>query len=129
MFDTQENIAWLILLLPLLAAVVITFFTAKQAKLSALISIAAVAVSFLLSLYLAVLLQQNEVNVPSIKWLSVGKLQVDFGLLVDRLSFMMLLVVTGVGAVIHIFSYGYMKEDPSFSRFLELVRTAAVSRK
>ncbi len=50
-------------------------------------------------------------------WLSIGGLHVDFGLKLDALSMMMLLVVTGVGGAIHIYSFGYMHEDRGFSRF------------
>ena len=50
-------------------------------------------------------------------WLSVGNLSVDLGFLVDRLSLIMLFVVTGVGSLIHIYSKGYMGKDPSLSRY------------
>ncbi|MGH7567950.1 MAG: NADH-quinone oxidoreductase subunit L [Gemmatimonadales bacterium] len=51
------------------------------------------------------------------EWLPVGDLQVAFALQLDRLSAVMLLVVTGVGALIHIFSVGYMREDPGYARY------------
>ena len=50
-------------------------------------------------------------------WLSIGNLNVDFGLKLDALSLMMMLIVTGVGGAIHIYSFGYMREDRGFSRF------------
>ncbi|HEV2669576.1 MAG TPA: NADH-quinone oxidoreductase subunit L [Gemmatimonadales bacterium] len=50
-------------------------------------------------------------------WMPVGTLQVDFALQVDQLSTVMLLVVTGVGSLIHLFSIGYMKEDPGYARY------------
>ena len=50
-------------------------------------------------------------------WIPVGTLQVDFALQVDQLSAVMLLVVTGVGSLIHLFSIGYMKEDPGYARY------------
>jgi NADH-quinone oxidoreductase subunit L len=49
--------------------------------------------------------------------LSVGNLHIDFGLRLDALSLLMLLIVTGVGGAIHIYSYGYMQEDRSVSRY------------
>ncbi|MGV3774999.1 MAG: NADH-quinone oxidoreductase subunit L [Verrucomicrobiales bacterium] len=114
----NQNQAWLILFLPLISAAVITLFTRRQQKISALISIAAVAVSFLLSVFYFLKLGSAEsIPVSPIHWLSVGALQVDIGIVLDRLSLMMLLVVTGVGLLIHIYSYGYMAEDPGFSRF------------
>ena len=50
-------------------------------------------------------------------WIPVGTLQVDFAFQVDQLSLVMLLVVTGVGSLIHLFSIGYMKEDPGYARY------------
>ncbi len=50
-------------------------------------------------------------------WMPVGTLQVDAALQVDQLSAVMLLVVTGVGSLIHLFSVGYMKADPGYARY------------
>jgi NADH-quinone oxidoreductase subunit L len=50
-------------------------------------------------------------------WVTSGSLQVSFGLLLDPLSATMLMIVTGVGFLIHIYSAGYMSEDPGFWRF------------
>jgi len=50
-------------------------------------------------------------------WLPVGDLQVDFAFQVDQLSMVMLLVVTGVGSLIHLFSVGYMREDEGYARY------------
>jgi NADH-quinone oxidoreductase subunit L len=50
-------------------------------------------------------------------WLPVGTLRVDLAFQVDQLSAVMLLVVTGVGSLIHLFSVGYMVEDPGYARY------------
>jgi NADH-quinone oxidoreductase subunit L len=50
-------------------------------------------------------------------WIPVGTLQIDFAFQVDQLSTVMLLVVTGVGSLIHLFSVGYMKADPGYARY------------
>jgi NADH-quinone oxidoreductase subunit L len=50
-------------------------------------------------------------------WLNVGTLHIDFTLVLDQLSLVMLLVVTGVGFLIHIYSVGYMKDDEGYARF------------
>jgi len=55
--------------------------------------------------------------VPIWPWLSVGQLSVDLAFQVDQLSAVMLLVVTGVGSLIHLFSVGYMREDPGYARY------------
>src|SRR5436190_23825464 len=51
------------------------------------------------------------------QWIPVDTLQVDFAFQVDQLSLVMLMVVTGVGSLIHVFSIGYMKEDPGYARY------------
>ena len=50
-------------------------------------------------------------------WVPAGSLQIDLSLAVDRLSLVMLLVVTGVGSLIHLFSVGYMRQDPGYARY------------
>jgi NADH-quinone oxidoreductase subunit L len=50
-------------------------------------------------------------------WLPVDRLQVDVAFQVDQLAMVMLLVVTGVGSLIHLFSVGYMREDPGYARY------------
>ncbi|HXI21433.1 MAG TPA: NADH-quinone oxidoreductase subunit L, partial [Gemmatimonadales bacterium] len=50
-------------------------------------------------------------------WLPVGSLTIDFAFLLDQLSMVMLLVVTGVGSLIHLFSIGYMKADEGYARY------------
>jgi NADH-quinone oxidoreductase subunit L len=50
-------------------------------------------------------------------WLPVDRLQVDLAFQVDQLSMVMLLIVTGVGSLIHLFSVGYMRDDPGYARY------------
>ena len=111
------NFAWWILFLPLFSAVFITLFTLKSKTLSSLISIGAVATGFVLT---ALFVQANGIHTnveTSVNWLTIGGLNVDFGLKLDALSMMMLFVVTGVGGLIHIYSYSYMDEDAGKARF------------
>jgi NADH-quinone oxidoreductase subunit L len=112
-----ENLPWLILLLPLLSAAVITLFTLRSKTVSSLISIVAVVAGFVMSV---MFVNANGIHFSgetSVNWLTIGNLSVDFGLKLDALSMMMLFVVTGVGGLIHIYSYGYMHEDESMARF------------
>jgi NADH-quinone oxidoreductase subunit L len=60
---------------------------------------------------------EAAVIVPLWRWLPVGALQIDLAFQVDQLSLVMLLVVTGVGSLIHLFSVGYMKADPGYARY------------
>ena len=117
-----EILPWLILFLPLFSAAVITLFTLKHRNVSALLSVGAIVAGFVMTL---VFIGANGFHInaetPGVghagNWLSIGNLQIDFGLKLDALSLMMMLVVTGVGGAIHIYSVGYMREDSGFSRF------------
>lgn len=50
-------------------------------------------------------------------WISVGELSIPFSFQIDQLSLLMLMIVTGVGSLIHVYSAGYMKEDEGFGKF------------
>ena len=118
MVDTISNLAWLVLFLPLAAAVGITLFTQRDGRRSAGLSIAAVVLGFLASLVLFGMLPHERTGPElHLNWLAVGGLTVDLGLRLDGLSLLMLLIVTGVGSAIHIYSFGYMRGDPGFSRY------------
>ena len=113
----SELFPWLILFLPLLSATVITLFTLRSKTVSSLISIGAVAAGFVLT---CLFVNANGIHYSgesSVNWLTIGGLNVDFGLKLDALSMMMLFVVTGVGGLIHIYSYSYMDEDAGKARF------------
>jgi len=108
---------WVILLLPLFAAASIALFTAKNRDLSAKLSIGAVSLGFVGSLILLVAYRGEAVPQSALPWMHVGNLYLDLGVQMDAISQLMLLIVTGVGGLIHIYSYGYMAEDRSLSRF------------
>src|SRR5919109_799073 len=72
---------------------------------------------FVLSLAAFLALRDQPGRETLVTWLEVGSLQVDFGLRLDPLSLLMLLVVTGVGGAIHIYSKGYMHDDAGYSRY------------
>jgi NADH-quinone oxidoreductase subunit L len=116
---TISDLAWIILFFPLVSAGAIALYAHRDRRLSGTLSIAAVGVGFVLTLVLIGLSGglQPKPEELSFSWLDVGALQVDFGLRLDPLSLMMLLVVTGVGLMIHIYSQGYMHEDRCYSRF------------
>src|SRR5271170_2291110 len=114
----NELFPWLILFLPLVATAVITLFTLRSKTVSSLISIGAIVAGFILTvLFIAANGFHPATTEISTNWFSIGGLHVDFGLKLDPLSLMMLLIVTGVGGAIHIYSYGYMHEDKGMARF------------
>jgi NADH-quinone oxidoreductase subunit L len=114
----MNTLPWLILFLPFLAAAGITLLPPRKPESSAGISIGAILGSLFLTLILLVAhgwrMPAEEVGVA---WLEVANLRVDFGLRLDTLSIMMLAIVTFVGAIIHIYSYGYLHGDPGLSRY------------
>jgi NADH-quinone oxidoreductase subunit L len=113
-----EALPWLILFLPLLAAAVITLFTLRCRTTSALLSIGAIVTGFILTICFIAANDWMPISSElTTNWLSIGELHIDFGLKLDALSLMMMLIVTGVGGAIHIYSFGYMHEDSGFSRF------------
>jgi NADH-quinone oxidoreductase subunit L len=77
--------------------------------------------AFLVSLAVAVELLGAPPHEPQVvrlwSWMPVGALQIDLAFQVDQLAVVMLLVVTGVGSLIHLFSVGYMREDPGYARY------------
>ncbi len=113
---------WLILFLPLFAAAGITLFALRWRNVSAFLSIGAIVTGFISGGGSGPVSSSGTADkwtsTESItNWLSIGGLQVDFGLKLDRLSLMMMLIVTGVGGAIHVYSFGYMHADRGFSRF------------
>jgi NADH-quinone oxidoreductase subunit L len=114
---TPVAIPWIVLFLPLLAAALITLFASHDRKLSAGLSIAAVVTGFVLSILYVGLAGWHTTSESITTWLAIGDFQVDFGLRLDPLSVLMMLIVTGVASAIHIYSWGYMHDDPGFSRF------------
>lgn len=114
---TLVALPWLVLLLPLLAAALITLVTHHDRRLSAGLSIAAVIAGFMLSLIFIGANHWGPARESAATWLWIGQFHVDFGLRFDPLSLLMMLVVTGVASAIHVYSWGYMRGDPGFSRF------------
>ena len=112
-----DLLPWTILFLPLLAAGFITLFTQHDRKLSAGLSIGAVVAGFVLSLIFIKLNGWGPAHDVYVSWLSIGDLRVDFGLRLDPLSLLMMLIVTGVASAIHIYSWGYLSEDRGFPRY------------
>jgi NADH-quinone oxidoreductase subunit L len=110
-----DALPWLVLFLPLCAAVVIVLGTKFSHWISSLISVAAVCVSFLGS---CLIFSSSKVNPAAFHWIDLRPLiDIPFAFVLDQLSKTMLVLVTGVGALIHIYSLGYMREDKAKSRY------------
>ncbi|QSR87875.1 NADH-quinone oxidoreductase subunit L [Methylacidiphilum caldifontis] len=110
----EQFLAWLLLLSPLTSAFIIWAFLKPFPLLSQWLSVGACGVSFLISLGISM----GSIPVPeAIPWIDIGGLTITLGMTFDSLSKVMLLVVSGVGLMIHVYSMGYMGEDPGKSRF------------
>src|SRR5437660_976878 len=106
---------WLVLLAPLASAVIIALFTRRAHSLSAVISVVAVLISFICS---CTVFAKPEISATEIPWIEIrGFLRVPIGFTLDSLSKTMLVLVSGVGALIHIYSLGYMRDDRGKSRY------------
>jgi NADH-quinone oxidoreductase subunit L len=106
---------WLILLAPFASAAVITLFTLRWKSLSSGISITAVLISFFCS---CVAFAQSATFAPEFVWLDLPPIfRVPLGLTLDQLSRTMAVLVSAVGALIHIYSLGYMRDDQGKSRY------------
>ena len=106
---------WLILITPLASAVLITLFTLRWKALSSSISIAAVCVSFICS---CLIFTYSATAAVEFVWIDISPVfHVPLGLTLDPLSRTMAVLVSGVGALIHIYSLGYMRDDKGKSRY------------
>jgi NADH-quinone oxidoreductase subunit L len=126
---------WWIPALPLLGSIVcgvLHFLTLKNrrtnpdatgpAGLAALVATAAVGGSFALSLMAFSTLSGMDVTARVLEsspwhWIQTGAMSIDVSMVVDPLSSLMLLVVTGIGTLIHVYSSGYMKGDAGYAKF------------
>jgi NADH-quinone oxidoreductase subunit L len=117
----MAHVATLLLLLPL-AGFIAVFANGTQLKERAVgfIATGVVALSFLLSVVAFVLLlhrSDREVTVHLFNWISVGTLHIPAALLIDPLSVTMCLFVTGISALIHLYSMGYMHGEKDYRKF------------
>ena len=124
---SQSHLVWLIPGLPLLGFFIHAFIGKKLPRgvvggIATLVVLASFAVSVWV---LIALLGQEErrawasliPGVDNVPWIDIGKFQVYYRALIDPLSMLMCLIVTGVGGLIHLYATGYMAEDKDYSRF------------
>ena len=116
--------SWFILLFPLAGFIFLSWYGNRISKIMVgSIGCGVVGASFLTSLValsnLLFLPAEERVGKVQVlyQWISSGNFKLDLAILVDPLSVFMFLIVTGVGFVIHIYSIGYMHDDPEYARF------------
>jgi NADH-quinone oxidoreductase subunit L len=119
-----SNWVWLTVALPLAGFLLNGALSLRRSPAKSLVSLVGVGVllgAFAVALGVFLELALNPPHAPIIvdlwRWLPVGPLQVDLAFQVDQLSAVMMLVITGVGSLIHLFSVGYMQDDPGYARY------------
>ena len=116
----EQNVALLLVLSPFFGFLFNIFFGKSISKNSAgLIGTAAVIVSFAASIYFFLLISQSNkpVQISLFDWIQVSNFKVSIGFLLDQLSVLWLLFVTGIGSLIHLYSISYMHDDENLHKF------------
>src|SRR4051795_2200238 len=117
------SLLWVIIALPALgAAVILVLGNRRTARWAHLLGCATILASFVLSVAVFVALlgrseSDRQVGQKLYDWVDAGSFKVQFGLLYDPLTALFLLLITGVGSLIHIYSIGYMEHDERRARF------------
>ncbi|MDR2206501.1 MAG: NADH-quinone oxidoreductase subunit L, partial [Flavobacteriaceae bacterium] len=116
----MENLVYAIILLPL-SGFVISGLLGKNLPKMFVGSLATLTVfaSFCIAAYLFFNFdeEQSPVIIKAFEWFRVNGMQVNFGFQIDQLSLMMIMIVTGIGSLIHLYSIGYMNTDKGFHKF------------
>ncbi|MEO5800050.1 MAG: NADH-quinone oxidoreductase subunit L [Gemmatimonadales bacterium] len=118
------QLVWLAVLFPLLGALFNGVLAARKSRAKGLVSLVGVGTlvaSFAVALAVFSELRggtEESVRVMLWQWMPISnRLNIDLAFQVDHLSIIMLLVVTGIGSLIHLFSVGYMHDDPGYARY------------
>ena len=116
----MENLVYAIILLPLFGFVINGLLGKYLPKMvvGALATLVVFA-SFLISvnIFLGFTDHSAPIIVKAFEWFTVGGVQVNFGFQIDQLSLMMMMIITGIGSLIHLYSIGYMSHDKGFYKF------------
>lgn len=118
--DILQNLTVVVLILPLLGFLgYICFGRWLSEKQTGILATSWVVTSFILSvvLFLHILSSGTAIQIHLFDWINADNFNVPFALQVDQLSVIMMLLITGIGSLIHIYSIGYMHGDDGFNRF------------
>lgn len=116
----DTNLALVLLLAPFAGFLITIFFGKSLGKsASGFIGTAAVVASFAITLtfFLQVTSTGQALNLPVFDWIQISNFKVDFGFLLDQLSLLWLMFVTGIGSLIHLYSISYMHDDENMHKF------------
>jgi len=105
------TLPWILLFLPFIVAAV-NQLVLKKSALVPIVSTASAVITFIIALLLL-----NTTGTTSFPWATIGDFSINIGIKLDRLSTGMMIVVTGIGMLVHIFSLAYMKDDDAKARY------------
>lgn len=116
----MENLVYAIILLPLLGFLINGLFGKSLPKI--VVGSLATAMVFIpfciaVSIFMNVDSESQPVIVKAFEWFRVNGIQINFGFQIDQLSLMMIMIITGIGSLIHLYSIGYMSHDKGFFKF------------
>jgi NADH-quinone oxidoreductase subunit L len=116
------TLAWLLIAIPAASAAILLLVGRRADRWGHFLGAAAPLVSFAIGLYYFINLlgrdvPERAVSVPLYNWIASGRWQINVGLLIDQLSIVFVLLITGVGGLIHVYSVGYMAHDEKRRRF------------
>src|SRR5690606_9712467 len=116
----MENLVYAIILLPLLGFLVNGLFGKSLPKmvvgsLATLVVFASFCIAA--SLFFKFDATTKPVIVTAFEWFKINQIQVNFAFQIDQLSLMMIMIITGIGSLIHLYSIGYMSHDKGFYKF------------
>ncbi len=116
----EKNLVLLLLLSPFLGFLFNVFFGKKAGKsLSGSLGTIAIVIPFVLSVYFFSQVNGSgqAIKISLFDWIEVSNFKLDFGILLDQLSLLWLLFVTGIGSLIHLYSISYMHDDENMHKF------------
>ncbi|WP_166921587.1 NADH-quinone oxidoreductase subunit L [Flavobacterium poyangense] len=116
----NTNLALVLVLAPFLGFLINVFFGKSLGKtVSGIIGTAAVVVSFAVTLFFFNQITQNQqaIQITLFDWIQISNLHINLGFLLDQLSLLWLLFVTGIGSLIHLYSISYMHDDENIHKF------------
>jgi NADH-quinone oxidoreductase subunit L len=116
------TVSWLLIAIPALSAAILLLVGRRADRWAPYLGAIAPLISFALGLvYFIQMLSRDVANravsVPLYNWISSGRWDINVGLLIDQLSIVFVLLITGVGGLIHVYSIGYMAHDDRRRRF------------
>jgi NADH-quinone oxidoreductase subunit L len=116
----MENLVYIALFAPFVGSMFAGLFFARRPRthLVGIVASALIGVTFITSVILAMhVAEHGAIRVTMMDWISAGDLTIPFGFLIDKVSVTMMVVVSLVSTIVHIYSTGYMDHDKSYNRF------------